>query len=121
MKWYLVPWKKFAVFTGRARRSEYWTFAFINIVIGSILNYIPPMNEVNGQIYSIWNSIFSLIIFIPSLAVLTRRLHDTGRSGWHFFWVFLPIIGWIVLIVFLVQDSKPGDNEYGPNPKVETN
>ncbi|MDD4028665.1 MAG: DUF805 domain-containing protein [Caldisericia bacterium] len=119
MKWYLAPWKKFAVFTGRARRSEYWTFVLINAIIGAVLNSIPP--KVNGQMYSIWYPIFSLIILIPGLAVMVRRLHDTGRSGWNWLWALLPIIGWIVLLVFFVQDSKPGDNEYGPNPKVETN
>jgi uncharacterized membrane protein YhaH (DUF805 family) len=121
MQWYLIPWKKYAIFTGRARRSEFWTFTLINLVIMLVLNFFPPKFYSNGMPYSIWSSIFSLVILIPSLAVMVRRLHDTGRSGWNWFWGLLPLVGWIILLVFSCQDSKPGDNEYGPNPKVETN
>ena len=56
-------------------------------------------------------------ILIPSIAVAVRRLHDTNRSGWWYFISIIPIIGTIILIVFLVQDSQPGENKYGPNPK----
>ena len=60
-----------------------------------------------------------MAVFLPALAVAVRRLHDTERSGWWLLLIFLPLIGAIVLIIFLVQDSTPGDNAYGPNPKGE--
>lgn len=61
--------------------------------------------------------IYSLALLVPSLSVGARRLHDTGRSGWWQLLMLIPLIGAIILIVFLVLDSTPGDNKYGPNPK----
>ena len=61
--------------------------------------------------------IYSLAILIPSIAVQIRRLHDTNRSGWWIFIGLIPLIGTIVFIVFMVQDSNPGENRFGPNPK----
>lgn len=96
----------FTNFSGRARRSEYWYFFLFNYVSMMILSKI-----------NILSGVYSLIVFIPALAVLIRRLHDTGRPGWWFFIVFLPIVGAFVLIYLLAQDSQPGTNQYGPNPK----
>lgn len=62
--------------------------------------------------------VYSLAVLIPSLAVVVRRLHDTNRSGWCFFFNLIPVIGSIILLVFLVQDSDPNENQYGPNPKA---
>ncbi len=114
MEWYLVPWKKYAVFSGRARRREYWTFGLVNIVIGwvtVILSWMPIMPVL------ILLSLYSLAALIPGLAVAVRRLHDTNRSGW---WVLLDLVpfGWIVLLIFLVEDSQPGVNQYGADPKA---
>ncbi len=61
--------------------------------------------------------IYLLVILIPSLALCVRRLHDTGKSGWFFFISFIPLVGAILLLVFLATDSQPGPNQYGPNPK----
>jgi uncharacterized membrane protein YhaH (DUF805 family) len=104
--------KKYADFTGRARRSEYWWWAlayFIGSVVISILD-----RAIGSQILGL---IYSLGLLIPGLAVAARRLHDTGKSGWWLLLIIAIFIGWIVLLVFLVQDSTPGDNQYGPNPK----
>ena len=62
--------------------------------------------------------LFILAFFIPSIDVLVRRLHDTGKSGWFYFIAFIPIVGAIILLVFLGKDSQPGTNQYGPNPKA---
>ena len=94
--------KKYADFSGRARRTEYWLFALLNF----ILNLIPFVGF-----------IAALAFLVPSLAVLVRRLHDTGRSGTFAFLLLLPIIGPIILLIFCLQDSQPGANAYGPNPK----
>lgn len=101
--------EKYATFTGRARRSEYWYFWLFNFVVGLVL----------GAIFFALSWIWSLAVLIPGLAVSVRRLHDTGRSGWNLLWALLPIIGSIIVLVFLVQDSRE-DNQYGPNPKAAT-
>ena len=92
---------KYATFSGRARRSEYWWFVVLNFILG----FIPIVNFIWG-----------LIVLIPTLAVGVRRLHDTGRSGWWLLLTLVPIANF-VLIYFLFCDSQPGANEYGENPK----
>ena len=93
---------KYATFSGRAQRSEYWWWVLFMI----LWIWIPIVNIVLG-----------LIFLIPSLAVQVRRLHDIGRSGWWWFIGMIPIIGGIVLLVFYLTDSQTGENQYGPNPK----
>jgi uncharacterized membrane protein YhaH (DUF805 family) len=111
--------KKYACFSGRARRQEYWLFALFNIIAGIIIGVIAGVlvSVTNVTAFAYLGSIYNLAVLIPGLAVLFRRLHDTGRSGWWWLLSFIPIIGWIVLIVFCCLDSQPGDNQYGPNPK----
>lgn len=104
---------KYAQFDGRARRSEYWYFMLFNILISMGIGIVGTFLDL-----SFLSMIYSLAIFVPGIAVAVRRLHDTGRSG---FWILIgliPLIGVIVLIVFLVEDSKPA-NQYGPNPKTQ--
>ncbi len=112
MNWYLTVLKKYAVFSGRATRSEYWYFALFSLIVSfvlAIVDYLLGTQILDGA--------YSLAVFLPSLGVSIRRLHDIGRSGWWNLIIFLPLIGFIVLIVFAVQDSQPGSNQYGPNPK----
>jgi len=119
MDWYIQVIKKYAVFSGRARRKEYWFFVLFNILISIALSMVDVMlgtaNADTGT--GLLGGIYSLAVLIPSIAVLVRRLHDTDRTGWWALIGLIPIIGWIVLFVFLVQDSRPGQNQYGPNPK----
>ncbi len=115
MNWYLQVLKKYAVFSGRARRKEYWMFVLFNTIIVFVLGFVEGLFGGPGIIANI----YSLAVLIPSIAVFVRRLHDTGRSGWWFFIGFVPLVGAIVLLVFMVKDSDPGDNQYGPNPKQE--
>lgn len=103
---YLDVLKKYTVFTGRARRQEFWLFALVSFVISFVLSFIGPL----GYLYS-------LAVLLPCLALGARRLHDTGRSGWWQLIGIIPLVGIIVLIVFAVQDSQPGENQFGPNPK----
>ncbi len=104
--------QKYAVFSGRARRREYWMFVLVNIIISIIFALIGSV--INSEFLG---NIYALAMIVPALAVGVRRLHDTGRSGWWLLIGLVPLVGAIVLIVFAVQDSQPGDNEYGPNPK----
>ena len=122
MNWYLEVLKKYAVFSGRARRKEYWFFVLFNIIIALALTFIDfstGLYDVESEI-GLLSSLYSLAVLVPSIAVTIRRLHDTGRTGWWFLIAFVPIIGAIVLLVFMVFDSTPGDNQYGPNPKDAT-
>ncbi len=105
----------FLNFRGRARRSEFWYFFLFVFVVSFILGVIQIL--IWGQDANYLAGIFSLIILIPNIAVSIRRLHDTGRSGFWYLIGFIPIIGTIILIIWYCQDSEPGDNKYGPNPK----
>ncbi len=109
MKWYLEVLRQYAVFTGRARRQEYWMFVLINMIISVALSVLS---------FGILETLYALAVFIPSMAVSVRRLHDTGRSGWWLLVGLVPFIGILVLIYFFVLDSQPGSNQYGPNPKM---
>lgn len=113
MNWYIAVLKKFSDFKGRSRRQEFWTFFLINFLIGIGLGIVDSMlgTQVLGALYG-------LVMLIPGLAVGARRLHDIGRTGWWQLIALIPIIGVIVLIVFYVQDSDPGDNRFGANPKA---
>lgn len=113
MNWYIEVLKKYVVFTGRASRQEYWFFALFNFIITFVFSLIDMMLGLDIGLVSI----YSLAVLLPSIAVLVRRLHDTGRSGWWALLMLIPLIGLIVLIVFAVQDSQPGKNQFGNNPK----
>ena len=113
MNWYFGVLKKFAVFEGRARRSEYWYFHLFNIIAVVLLMVIESIIGSKGILVGI----YTLAILIPSLAVSVRRLHDTGRSGWWLFISVVPVIGAIAVLVFTLQDGYSGANQYGQNPK----
>lgn len=118
MNWYLLALKKYADFKGRSRRSEYWYFVLFNILAVMAIAMISGiLSSVIGDAAFGLTAIYYIGIIIPSLAVAVRRLHDTGRSGWWYLIGLIPIIGGIVLIVFFCEDSKPGSNQWGPNPK----
>jgi len=116
MNYYLSVLKNYAQFSGRARRKEYWMFALVSGIIFVVLEILGSF--VNGQTGAIIVGIYSLLVLIPSLAVSVRRLHDIGKSGWWILIALIPFIGAIVLLIFAVMDSQPGQNQYGPNPKV---
>ncbi|MDR1270948.1 MAG: DUF805 domain-containing protein [Planctomycetaceae bacterium] len=124
--------KKYADFNGRARRREYWCFTIINQIIlplllislGIIIIFVMTTLNTSDKVkigvlifLSAIYLLYSLLIFLPSLAVCVRRLHDTGNSGWMILMMLIPVIGWIILLIFLIQDSQPGTNQYGLNPK----
>lgn len=118
MQWYTEVLKKYVVFSGRARRKEYWMFTLFNVIISIILGIADSiLGTSNDQGSGLLGGIYSLAVLLPSIAVTVRRLHDTNRSGWWALLLLLPIIGWIVLIVFAAMEGNPGDNQYGPDPK----
>lgn len=120
MNWYIEVLKKYAVFSGRARRSEYWYFVLFNIIISIALGVIDGITGTFSQEagMGLLGTIYTLAVLIPGLAVSVRRLHDTERSGWWLLIALVPLVGAIVLLVFMVQDSKTEQNQYGENPKA---
>lgn len=117
MEWYLQVFKKYADFSGRARRQEYWMFFLINFLVCIVLGGVVPfiLGQTLGTIVYL---VYCLAIFIPSLAVGVRRLHDTNRSGWWTLISFVPLIGAIVLLVFFATEGTRGDNQFGADPKA---
>jgi len=119
MNWYLGVLKKYTVFSGRAQRAEYWYFILFNMLVGIALSIVDQatgtFDPETGA--GLLGGLYSLGVLLPGIAVAVRRLHDTGRSGWWMFILLIPIIGWIALFIFMVQDSDTGGNEYGDNPK----
>ncbi len=115
MDWYLKVLKQYTRFNGRARRKEYWMFALVNTIIIILIAIVDTM--LFGQQTPVLRLIYNFGILLPSLAVAVRRLHDIGKSGWWILINFIPLIGFIIFLVFTIQDSKPGRNRFGRNPK----
>ena len=120
MNWYLEVLRKYAVFSGRARRKEYWSFALFTMIFAIIATVLD--NVLGLAIEGVWYGpiyiLFLLAVFLPAVGVLVRRLHDVGYSGWFSFISLIPFIGGIWLLVLLCSDSMPGENQYGANPKA---
>ena len=114
-------------FSGRARRSEYWNFFLFNVILGFILYFVTLIFVAlfKDSFITLIPLIlfFALLIYclIPGLAVMVRRLHDTGRSGLYYFIGFIPFVGEILLLIFLLEDSQPNTNMYGPSNKYVSN
>ncbi len=129
MNWYLQVLRKYAVFSGRARRKEYWMYTLFNIIFviaAMILDNLMGTTFKMDTGYGVQNLPYGyvylayvLAVFIPGLAVAVRRLHDVGKSGWMLLIALIPLIGAIWLLVLLVTDSNPGENQYGLNPKEQ--
>jgi uncharacterized membrane protein YhaH (DUF805 family) len=114
MQWYLAVLKNYVGFSGRARRTEYWTFFLVSLIISSMLALI---SLVIGDENTILSSLYGLAVLVPTLAVTMRRLHDTGRPGWWLLVGLIPVVGVIVLLVFAALPGTAGTNEYGSDPK----
>lgn len=142
MEWATLPLKKYAEFDGRSRRKEYWMYVLLLIGIGLVLGIVEGVLGLTGMVgpYGPLSALFLLGTFVPSLAVGVRRLHDTNRSGWwlligygpfllslvlmfagmlQFVMILslLALVGFIVLLVFMVMEGNRGPNQYGPDPK----
>ena len=112
MEYFIGAIKKYADFSGRATRQEYWMFVLFYLIFYVVLGMVDAL--LGTMVLAL---IFSLALAIPSISLAARRLHDTSRSGWWQLITIVPLIGIIVLIVFLVQDSHAA-NEYGESPKL---
>ena len=112
--------KKYADFRGRARRTEYWMFVLFSAIFWVATMILDNLlgTKAKDDTVGVFYYLFTWATVLPRLAVLVRRLHDVGKSGWWVFISLIPIVGGIWLFVLTVTDSDPGDNEYGPNPKL---
>lgn len=142
MEWATLPFKKYAEFTGRSRRKEYWMYVLLLIVVGIVIGVVERALGLAALIgpYGPITALFMLATLVPSLAVGVRRLHDTNRSGWWLLIGYGPfivsmcltllgslslamivsviaLIGFIVLLVFMVLEGTRGPNQYGADPK----
>ena len=111
--------QKYVTFKGRARRSEYWWFCLLNLIV-SIVTFVLDyqMDTINIEVgLGALSGLYTLIVFLPGLAVSVRRLHDTGHSGWLYLLIIIPILGSLFLLYFFVSDSAPEENRYGKSPK----
>ncbi|MER2149981.1 MAG: DUF805 domain-containing protein [Candidatus Limivicinus sp.] len=104
--------EKYADFSGRASRGEYWSFALTASVITGVLNSLGR----NSNVLSIIAYLVSLAVLLPNIAVAVRRLHDIGKKGTWYLLALIPIVGWVILIIWFCKEGDPGENEYGVNP-----
>lgn len=111
--WFVKCLKNYTTFTGRARRKEYWYFVLVQFIILIVAQIIDAILGTEFVFYAI----VALALFIPSLAAAVRRLHDTGRSGWWFLIAIIPLIGTILLIIWLASDTKQENNQWGQPAK----
>jgi len=119
MKWYLNCLKNYANFNGRARRMEYWMFVLFNVlfmIAAMVLDNLLK-TTINGGTYGVIYLIYALAVFLPSLAVIVRRLHDIDKPGTWIFIVLIPFIGSIWLLVLECTEGTRGENRFGADPK----
>jgi len=125
MKWFIDGLKNYFNFKGRASRKAYWMFVLFNILFGwaaILLDRMlgtPEVIDVDVVAYAGGpiSGLYSLVLILPSLAILVRRLHDIGKHGGWFFISFIPIIGWIWILVLMVKEGDLMQNAYGPIPE----
>ncbi len=119
MQWYLGVLKQYAVFSGRARRKEFWMFVLFNVLVSivlAILDNVIGTPQANG--IGLLGFLYAVAVLLPGLGVTVRRLHDTNRSGLWILIGLIPFIGGIILIVFCAIAGTPGPNQYGEDPKA---
>jgi uncharacterized membrane protein YhaH (DUF805 family) len=121
MEWMLMPVRRYADFSGRSRRKEFWMFQLgiflLYIAVLILAAILGAISETLSGIVMIIFAIAMLGLIIPSIAVAVRRMHDQDKSGWMLLLGLIPLIGSIILLVFYCTDGTPGPNQYGPDPK----
>lgn len=111
---------RYTDFRGRSRRAEYWGFYLaqcILLVACVLLDVMLGQEFGDGEFVGTFYLLFTLFNYVPNISGIVRRLHDTGRRGWNIFIVLIPLFGGLLLFYWLLQDSEPGSNKWGENPK----
>jgi uncharacterized membrane protein YhaH (DUF805 family) len=112
-------YRKYATFSGRARRAEYWWYTLFNSIIYGVLvgiGFLMGDSDTSTTIFGFLVMVYVLIVLVPTLAVTSRRLHDTGHSGWWQVLSIVPLAG-LVAFIMTILDGNPGTNQYGPDPR----
>lgn len=120
MDYALMPLRRYAEFSGRSRRKEYWLFTLLMLVAGLVTGTIEGILGINTMVGGVYGPLTTLLVLatiVPSIAVGIRRLHDTDRSGWWLLICLIPLIGSLILLFFFVSDGTRGPNQYGADPK----
>jgi uncharacterized membrane protein YhaH (DUF805 family) len=120
MEWMLMPLKRYAEFSGRSRRKEYWMFVLGVIIAEIVLSIVERVLGLSGMVGGVYGPlilILLLALIVPSIAVVVRRLHDQDKSGWLVLLGLIPLIGGLILLVFMCLEGTKGPNRFGPDPK----
>ena len=129
MEWMIMPLKRFAEFSGRSRRKEYWMFVLLQMLIlipvaflailmgGPVEDPANPVRQHRHTAILIVLGVYFLVFFIPGLAVQVRRFHDQDKSGWFILLGFIPYVGSLILLVFMCLEGTRGPNRFGQDPK----
>lgn len=119
MNYYIRMWRKYAEFSGRASRKEYWMAFLFNalVTVGLMMidAVIGTFSAESGM--GLLSGLYALVALCPGLAICVRRLHDTGRRGWWVLLALVPFVG-IFLLIFMLIDGEPRENKFGPDPKM---
>ncbi|WP_010523026.1 DUF805 domain-containing protein [Aquimarina agarivorans] len=121
MEWFTMALHKYLDFSSRSRRKEFWMFYLFYSIFSALLGVIDNLFDLFSGNFGFLSTIFSVLMFIPYLAVSIRRLHDVNKSGWFLLLILVPIIGWIWLFILLITEGYQGPNEYGDDPKKPYN
>lgn len=126
MNWMLLPYRRYAEFSGRSRRKEYWLFALLQIIVAivALSSGFLVDSAATGTGLTLGMGVyllFALASFIPAIAVQVRRFHDQNRSGWMVLLNFIPYLGGLIVLVLMCLDGTPGPNRFGPDPKGREN
>ena len=124
MEWMLMPLRRYADFSGRSRRKEYWMFFLFILIAFIVVGIIEGILGINQMVFGVYGPLtilFVLAILIPSLAVQVRRFHDQNKTGWLVLLGLIPFLGSIVVLVFMLLEGTQGPNRYGPDPKAQRN
>ena len=130
MEWMLMPLRRYADFSGRSRRKEYWMFVLFEIILFTVVGVVGAMllgagdatevglDAIGGTLLIIF-ILMGLALLIPGIAVTVRRFHDQDLSGWFVLLGLIPYIGGLVILIFMFMEGKSGPNRFGPDPKAE--
>ena len=118
MDHYLACWQKYFEFAGRAHRDEFWFFVLFNTVFGLAISFLDfVLGTTDGSGNGVLSGLYSLLVLIPSMAVGARRLHDTNRSGWWQLLLFIPLLGFLILVFWWASEGDSGENTHGEDPR----
>ena len=121
LDWMTMALKRYSDFSGRSRRMEFWMFVVLNIIVNVIASVVDSILGMSGMVAGLYGPLTllaMLVLLIPGIAVSIRRLHDQDKSGWFVLLAFIPILGGLVLLVFMFLEGTKGGNKFGPDPKA---